>query len=111
MQTERTNIRFSSDVAQWLQIRRKENNRSLNAEILDAIREAMKRDPLLIYVRECIAPDGRFYCVAVSLDGDFFETDDREQAFAVARDKASELGLPRSSVRFESENYAGAVNG
>jgi len=89
----------------WLQTRAKENNRSLSAEILDAIREAMKQDPLFIYVRECTMPDGKFYSVAVSLDGDFFETEDREQAFAVARDKTAELGLSRNAIRFEVEDF------
>lgn len=102
-------IRPNAEQRLWIETRAKENARSLSAEILDAIRHAMKRDPLQIFVRECYAPDGKFYAVAVSLDGDFFETEDRAQAFAVARDKAVELGLSRSAIRFEVEDFTDAA--
>ncbi|GAB1581723.1 Arc family DNA-binding protein [Phyllobacterium phragmitis] len=108
MQIDRMNVRFPADQSLWLRTRAKENSRSVNAEILDAIREAIKRDPLLIYVHECAAPDGRFFTASIGKHGDdFYEGPSREEAFAAALKKARELGLSRSTVRIETEDFTG----
>lgn len=110
MQTERVNVRFPADMNAWLLCRKEENRSTLNAEILGVIREAMKRDPLTIYVHECKTPDGVFYAVSIGKFGDdFHEGDIREDAFAAARAKTKELDLPRSAIRFEIEDFTDAA--
>ena len=111
-ETNPISVRLPADVALWLQTRKEENNRSLNAEVVAAIRAAMETDPLLIYVHKCVVAEGEcdgrshFYDVAVSHNGIFLETTDRKEAFAAARAKAAELGLPRTAVRFAIEDFS-----
>lgn len=107
METTMMRVRVPHLERTWLAVRSKVRGRSLNAEILDAIRERMKVEPLQIEVRHGCYPDGtEDFVVAYNLafDGIFTATD-RESALAVAFAKAKELGLPRSAVRLVTETF------
>lgn len=99
-------VRLPKAEKAWLAVRAAENNRSMNAEILDLMQSAMQADPLEIFVHECHAPTGDFYSVSVGKDGeDFLETESREAAFNAARTKAKELGLSSKAIRLNVENF------
>lgn len=105
-------VRIPPTSKTWLKVQADANNRSMNAEILDLVTEAMKENPLEVVVHECTVPGDVFYTVSLGKYGDdFYEGPDRAAAFAVACAKAKELGLLRTAIRFFAEDFTkGARN-
>jgi hypothetical protein len=88
----------------WLEDYAKCENRSLNGAIVDLINRAMADNPLAIVVRCCSFDGEEFYAAAIgsSLE-DFYEGPSRVDAIAAAQEKARELGLARTAIRFDTE--------
>lgn len=100
-------VRLSRAEGAWLSLRKKENRSSVNVEIVNAVRAAMSADPLTIFIHECSTPGETFFTASVGKHGDdFYEGPDKAAAFAAARAKAKELGLPRDAIRFVMENFS-----
>ncbi|MBV8474684.1 MAG: Arc family DNA-binding protein [Hyphomicrobiales bacterium] len=89
----------------WLEYRATEDHEPETAEIARLIDQEMRAYPLTVYVHECEDGAAKRFAVSVGLFGDdFFSTEDREEAIAVARLKAEELGLQsHGSIIFNSE--------
>ncbi len=88
-------IRLPPDLRAYLAIRAKDNERSLNAEVVSIIRVMFEADPPTVMVRHVLPTKSKsFYAVALGeSEGaeDFFETENRKEAFAVATAKVREL--------------------
>nr|WP_295981192.1 hypothetical protein [uncultured Agrobacterium sp.] len=105
-ETTTISVRLSPAEGAWLSLRKKENRSSVNVEIVNIVRAAMSVDPLTIFVHECSAPGETFFTTSIGKYGDdFYEGSDRAAAFAAARAKAKELGLPRDAIRFTVESF------
>ncbi len=89
----------------WLEYRATEDHEPETTEVARLIEQEMRAYPLTIYVHESEESAAKRFAVSVGLFGDdFFSTEDREEAVAVARRKAEELGLQsHGSIVFNSE--------
>jgi hypothetical protein len=100
-------IRLPQGMREWIKYNAQINNRSQSAEIRAVLQEAMQRNPLQVFVHHNQLYGKNYFTVSVGKDGrDEFETDDREQAVAVAKDKAEALGLRRGAIAFDIETDA-----
>lgn len=106
MNTTELKVRIPTKSKTWLKVQADANNRSMNAEILDLVTEAMKGNPLEVVVHECTNATGDWFSVSIGFHSDdFYEGLDRKAAFAVARKKVKELGLSPKSIRVNKENF------
>lgn len=106
MQQAQLKVRTPVDIRVWLDMKKTEEKTTHTAIVIAALRAAMSDDPLVIVIHECNAPDGAFFTASIGKHGDdFYDGPDRAAAFAAARAKAKELGLPRSAIRLEVEDF------
>lgn len=97
-------LRLPADLKAWVDIRAAGNDRSMNGEIVAALRIVMKAEPAVAVVRHCDFDGHQFFAAAMGASADdFYEGASKEEAFAAARAKLKSLGFDQTNIEFRTE--------